>query len=54
MRPRQLRRQRVRWRKPPRGWRRSLGVGNEVMAALTLCDALACDREWQTLAGRGR
>ena len=24
-----------------------LGVGNEIVAAITLCDALACDREWQ-------
>jgi adenylate cyclase len=26
-----------------------LGVGNEILAALPLCDALACDREWQSL-----
>jgi hypothetical protein len=26
-----------------------LGVGNEIVAALTLCDALACDREWKPL-----
>ncbi|MBI3682550.1 MAG: AAA family ATPase [Acidobacteria bacterium] len=24
-----------------------LGVGNELLAALALCDALACEREWQ-------
>jgi class 3 adenylate cyclase len=27
----------------------NLGVGNEILAALTLCDALACDREWKSL-----
>jgi class 3 adenylate cyclase len=28
-----------------------LGVGNEIVAAITLCDALACEREWQLLLG---
>jgi adenylate cyclase len=28
-----------------------LGVGDEIVAALALCDALACDREWKPLLG---
>jgi hypothetical protein len=31
-----------------------LGVGNEIIAALTLCDALACDREWKPLLDAAR
>ena len=27
----------------------NLGVGNEILAALARCDALACDREWKSL-----
>jgi hypothetical protein len=27
----------------------NLGVGNQILAALALCDALACDRQWKSL-----
>jgi hypothetical protein len=29
----------------------NLGVGNETLAALSLCDALACDSDWKSLLG---
>ena len=37
----------MRWHTPATRLAEHLGVGNEITAALTLCYALACDREWQ-------